>query len=118
MRHLMLLLNFRRKKEKTYDFQINQTYKKHAVTTVDRILIKHYRLDKNMSQRVYKHQRIRDMQHLKDLLEKNGNNYLYTRLVHASISLDIIYVKLFKTAGKHMLNNFSRIAVLGEICDC
>ena len=65
---------------------------KHAVTTEDRILIRHYRLDKsieaenmppnnpamnpadyiifeNLSQNLYKHQRIRDMQHLKDLLE-------------------------------------------------
>ena len=63
--------------------------KLHAVTTEDRILVKHSRLDKNiepenlpsnspdlnfvdysilenLSQRLYKHQRIRDMQHLKD----------------------------------------------------
>ena len=62
---------------------------KHDVTTEDRILIRHYRLDKsiepenmspnnpdlnpadysilkNLSQILYKHQRIRDMQHLKD----------------------------------------------------
>ena len=66
---------------------------KHVVTTEDRILIKQYRLDKsiepdnmppnnpdlnpadysileNLSQRLYKHPRIRDMQHLKDLLEE------------------------------------------------
>ena len=67
---------------------------KHAVTTEDRILIRHYRLDKsierenmpsnnpdlnpagysileNLSQfRLCKHQRIRDMQHLKDVLEE------------------------------------------------
>ena len=68
---------------------------KHAITTEDRILIKHYnyRLDKSiepenmppnnpdqnpadysileyLSQRLYKHPRIKDMQHLKDLLEE------------------------------------------------
>ena len=92
---------------------------KHAVTTEDRILIKHYRLDKsiepenmppnnrdlnpadysileNLSQRLYKHQRIRDMQHLKDLLEENGKHCLNTRVMHASISLDIVYLKLSK----------------------
>ena len=26
--------------------------------------------------------------------------------------------KVIKVAGIHILNNFSRIAVLGEICDC
>ena len=26
--------------------------------------------------------------------------------------------KVIKVAGKHILNNFSRIAVLGEMCDC
>ena len=92
---------------------------KHAVTTEDKIFIKHYRLDKtiepenmppknpdlspadysileNLSQRLYKHQRIRDMQHPKDLLEKNGKSCLNTRVMHASISLDIIYLKLSK----------------------
>ena len=33
---------------KNNDFQINQTYQKHAVTAEDKILIKHYRLDKNI----------------------------------------------------------------------
>ena len=26
--------------------------------------------------------------------------------------------KVIKVAGKHILNNFSGIAVLGEMCDC
>ena len=43
-------INFRRKNKKAYDFQINQTYKKNMLfTTEDRILIKHYGLDKNMA---------------------------------------------------------------------
>ena len=84
------------KKRKKVTFKLIKLLKhtqKHAVTTEDRILIRHYRLDKsiepvnmppnnpdlnlagysileNLAQRLYKHQRIRDMQHLKDLLEK------------------------------------------------
>ena len=93
---------------------------KHAVTTEDKILIRHYRLDKsiepenmppnnrdqnpaeysileNLSQRLYKHQRIRDMQHPKDLLEEKREELLqYKGVMHASISLDIVYLKLSK----------------------
>ena len=47
----MLLLNFKRKNIKqTYDFQINQAYKKNMVfTTEDWILMKHYKLDEHMA---------------------------------------------------------------------
>ena len=85
-----------KKRKKATIFKLIKLLKhtqKHAVTTEDRILIRHYRLDKsierenmptnktdlypadysimqNSSQlRLYKHERIRDMQHLKDLLE-------------------------------------------------
>ena len=84
------------KREKAKTFKLIKLLKhtqKHAVSTEDRILIRYYRLDKsiepenmpsnnpdlnpadysileNLSQRLYKHQRIRDMQHLKDLLEE------------------------------------------------
>ena len=80
-----------KKRKKATTFKLLKQTQKHAVTTEDRILIRHYRLDKsieaenmppnnpdmnpadysifeNLSQRLYKHQRIRDMQHLKDLL--------------------------------------------------
>ena len=83
-----------KKRNKATTFKLIKLLKptqKHAVNTEDRILIRHYRLDKsieaenmppnkpdmnhadnsifeNLSQRLYKHQRIRDMQHLKDLL--------------------------------------------------
>ena len=90
-------LSYRIKKRKTATtFKLTKLLKhtqKYAVTTEDRILIRQYRLDKsiepenmspnnpdqipayysileNLSQRLYKHQRIRDMQHLKDLLEE------------------------------------------------
>ena len=108
------------KSKKTTTFKLIKLLKhthKHAVSTEDRILMKHYRLDKsieaenmppnnpdlnpadysileNLSQRLYRHQRIRDMQHLKDLLKENGKNCLNTRVMHASISLDIVYLKL------------------------
>ena len=83
-------LSYRIKKRKKATFKLIKLFKhtqKHAVTTKDRILIRHYRLDKsiepenmppnnpdlnpagysileNFAQRLYKHQRIRDMQHL------------------------------------------------------
>ena len=66
---------------------------KHAITTEDRILVRHYRLDENiepenlppnspnlnradysilenLSQKLYKHQRIRDMQNQKGFIGK------------------------------------------------
>ena len=84
----------KRKKATTFNLiKLLEHTHKYAVTTEDRILIRHYRMDKsiepenmppntpylnpadysileNLSQRLYKHQRIRDMQHLKDLLEE------------------------------------------------
>ena len=86
-----------KKRKKATTFKLIKLLKhtqKHAVTTEDRILIRHYRLDKSIEQenmppnnpdlnpadysileilsqlRLYKHQRIRDMQHPKDLLEE------------------------------------------------
>ena len=80
----------KRKKATTFELiKLLKHTQKHAVTTEDRILIRHYRLDKsierenmppnnpadysileNLTQRLYKYLRIRDMQHLKDLLEE------------------------------------------------
>ena len=57
-----------------------------------------YSILENLSQlRRYKHQKIRDMQHLKDLLEEKREELLqYEGVTHASISLDIVYLKLSK----------------------
>ena len=114
-----------KKRKKATTFKLIKLLKhtqKHAATTEDRILIGHYRLDKNiepenmppnnphlnptdysileifLSQlRLYKHQRIRDMQHLKDLLEEKREELLqYEGVMHASISLDIVYLKFSK----------------------
>ena len=106
----------------------------HVVTTEDRILIKQYRLDKsiepenmppynpdlnpadysileNLSQRLYKHQRIRDMQHLKDLLEEKWEE-LPQYESGACINLfRYRLLKVIEVAGKHILNIFSRFAV-------
>ena len=55
-----------------------------------------YSILENLSQRLYKHQSIRDMQHLKDLLEEKREELLNTKVMHASICLDIVYLKLPK----------------------
>ena len=105
------------------------------------ILIRHYRLDKsiepenmppnnrdlnpadynileNLSRRLYKHQRIRDMQHLKDLLEEKREG-LPQYESDACINLfRYRLLKVIEVAGKHKLNKCSTIAVLGEMCDC
>ena len=110
----------KRKKATTYKLiKLLKHTQKHAVTTEDRILIRHYRLDKSiepenmpqnnpdlnpadysiledLAQGLYKHQRIRDMQHLNDLLEGNGKNCPNTTVIHASISLNIVYLKISK----------------------
>ena len=111
-----------KKRKKATTFKLIKLLKhiqRHAVNTEDMILIRHYRLDKsiepgymppnnpdlnpvdysileNLSQRLYKHQRIRDMQHQKDLLKEKRKNCLNTRVMHASISLDIVYLKFSK----------------------
>ena len=56
-----------------------------------------YSILEKLSQRLYKHERIRDMQHLKDLLEEIREELLqYEGVMNASISLDIVYLKLSK----------------------
>ena len=108
--------------------------KKRTVTTEDRIFIRHYRLDKsieaenmppnnpdmnladysileNLSQRLYKHQRIRDMQHLKDLLEEQRKKLPQYESDACINQLRYRLLKVIKVAGKHILNIFSRFAV-------
>ena len=104
-------------------------------TTEDRILIRHYRLDKSiepekmppnnpdlnpadysilesLSQRLYKHQRIKDMQHLKDLLEEKREELPQYENDASCINLfRYRLLKVIEIAGKHILNIFSRFAV-------
>ena len=90
-----LILSHQKTFKKTTTFKSIKHTKKNTIwfTTEDRILIKHYRLDKNiepeklppnspdlnpanysilenLSQKLYRHQRIRDMQNQKELLEE------------------------------------------------
>ena len=146
--HLPFLtcLSYRiKKRKKSTTFKIIKKLKhtqRHAVTTEDRILIRHYRLDKsiepekmplnnpdlnpadysileNLSQRLYKHQRIRDMQHLKDSSEEKREELpLYEIDTLCINQFKHRLCKVIEVAGKHILNNFSRITVLGEMCDC
>ena len=123
--------------KKTTTFKLIKLLKhteKHAVTTEDRILIKHYRLDKsiepenmppnnpdlnpadysileNLSQRLYKHQRIRDMQHLKELLEEKREELPQYESDACINQFRYRLLKVIEVAGKHILNNFSRFAV-------
>ena len=112
----------------------------HVVTTEDRIFIKHYRLDRsiepenmppnnpdlnpadysileNLSQRLYKHQRIRDMQHLKNLLEEKREELLQYESDACIKQFRYRLRKVIEVAGKYILNIFSRFAV-NEMCGC
>ena len=127
-----------KKREKATTFKLIKLLKhtqKHAVTTEDRILIRHYRLDKNiepenmppnnpdlnpadysilenLSQlRRYKHQRIRDMQHLKDLLEEKREELPQYESDACINQFRYRLLKVVEVAGKHILNIFSRFAV-------
>ena len=74
-----------------------------------------YSISENLSQRVYKHQRIRDKQHQKDLLEEKREELLPYGIDACIIQFRHRLRKVIKVAGKHILNNISRIVVLSEI---
>ena len=126
-----------KKRKKATTFKLIKLLKhtqKHAVTTEDRILIRHYRLDKsiepenmppnnpdlnpadysilqNLSQRLYKHQRIRDMRHLKDLFEEKREEPPQYESDACINQFRYRLLKVIEVAGKHILNIFSRFAV-------
>ena len=126
-----------KKRKKTTTFKLIKLLKHtqtHAVTTEDRILIRHYRMDKsiepenkppinpdlnpadysileNLSQRLYKHQRIRDMQHIKDLLEEKREELPQYESDACINQFRYRLLKVIEVAGKHILNIFSRFAV-------
>ena len=124
-----------RKKATTFNLiKLLKHTQKHAVTTEDRILIRHYRLDnsieaenmptnnpdmnpadysilENLSQRLYKHQRTRDMQHLKDLLEEKREELPQYESDAFINQFRYRLLKVIEVAGKHILNIFSRFAV-------
>ena len=123
-----------KKRKKATTFKLLKHTQKHAVTTEDRILIRHYRLDKsiepenmppnnpdlnpadysileNLAQRLYKHQRIRDMQHLKDLLEEKREELPQYESDTCINQFKYRLLKVIEVAGKHILNIFFRFAV-------
>ena len=78
-----------------------------------------YSIWENLSQRVCNYQRIRDVQHLKNLLEKKWEELPPYEIDACINQFRHRLRKVIEVAGKHMLNHFSRIAVLGEmLCDC
>ena len=104
------------------------------------ILIRHYRLDKsieqesmppnnpdlkpadysilvNLSQRLYKYQMIRDMQHLKDLLEEKREELPQYESDACINQFRYRLLKLIEIAGKPILNIFLHL-LSNEMCDC
>ena len=123
-----------KKRKKATTFKLLKRTQNHAVTTEDRIIIRHYRLDKsiepenmpsnnpdlnhadysileNLSQRLYKHQRIRDMQHPKDLLEEKREELPQYECDARINQFRYRLFKVIEVAGKQILNIFSRFAV-------
>ena len=127
---MLILSHQKRKKATTFKLiKLLKHTQKHAVTTEDRILIRHYRLDKsiepenmspnnpdlnsadytmlkNLSQRLYKHQRIRDMQHMKDLLEAKREELPQYESDACINQFRYRLLKVIEVAGKHILNFF------------
>ena len=71
-----------------------------------------YSILENLSQlRLYKHQRIRDMQHMKDLLEEKREELPQYGSDAWINQFSYRLLKVIEVAGKHISNIFSRIAV-------
>ena len=58
------------------------------------------------------------MQHLKDLLEEKREELPPYQIDACINQFRHRLRKVIEVAGKHTLNNLSRITVLGEMCDC
>ena len=70
-----------------------------------------YSILENLSQRLYKHQRIRDMQHIKDLLEEKQEELPQYESDACINEFRYRLLKVIEVAGQHILNIFSRFAV-------
>ena len=121
-----------KKRKKATTFKLMKLLKhtqKYAINTEDRILIRYYRLDKsiepenmplnnpdlnpadysileNLSQRLYKHQRIRDMHHLKDLLEEKREELPQCESDACINLFRYRLLTVIEVAGKHVLDIF------------
>ena len=58
------------------------------------------------------------MQHLKDLFEDKREELPPYEIDACINQFRQRLRKVIEVAGKHIVNNFSGIAVLGEMCDC
>ena len=65
-----------------------------------------YSILENLSQRLYKHQRIRDMQHLKVLLEEKRDELPQYESDACINQFRYCLLKVIEVAGKQILNNF------------
>ena len=109
-----LIASKKRKKATTFKLiKLLKHTQKHAVTTEDRILITNpylnpadYNILENLSQRLYKHQRIRDMQHIKDLLEEKREELPQCESDACINQFRYRLLKVIEVAGKHILNTF------------
>ena len=70
-----------------------------------------YSILENLTQILYKHQKIRDMQHLKDLLEDKREKLPQYESDACINQFRYRLLKVIKVAGKHILNIFSIFAV-------
>ena len=70
-----------------------------------------YSILENLSQRLYKHQMIRDMQHPKDLLEEKQEELPQYESDACINQFRYRLLKVIEVAGKHILNIFSRFTV-------
>ena len=70
-----------------------------------------YNILENLAQILYKHQKIRDMQHLKDLLEEKREELPQYENDACINQFRYRLLKVIEVAGKHMLNFFSQFAV-------
>ena len=65
-----------------------------------------YSILENLSQKLYKHQRIRDMPHLKDLLEEKRDELPQYESDACINQFRYRLLKVIEVAGKHILNIF------------
>ena len=68
-----------------------------------------YDILENLSQRLYKHQKIRDMQHPKDLLEEKREELPQYESDVCINQFRYRLLKVIEVAGKHILNRSVRV---------
>ena len=77
-----------------------------------------YSILENLSQSLYKHQRIRDMQHLKDLLEEKREELPQYESDACISQFRYRLLKVIEVAGKTQIEHFFLDLLLNKMCDC